>query len=219
LLITAISLLFFFTNDFIANEMMAAWEPDAIEYNDLTRKYELGIVLSGVTVAEQTPDDRVYFQKGADRVVHAVQLYKLGIVKKLLVSGGSGRLVEIGERESDDIKLAMILMGVPEEDIQVENESRNTHESALAVKEILKHDGFESSNCMLITSAFHMPRSIACFRKVNLDMDTFTTDFYTHPRKFYPDTLFIPKAEAMMVWTKLIREWVGYVAYKIVGYV
>lgn len=219
LLIAAISMLFFFSNDFIANEMMAAWEPDAIAYSELTKKYELGIVLSGVTIAEQTPDDRVYFQKGADRVVHTVQLYKLGIIKKILVSGGSGRLIEIGERESDDIRSAMILMGVPSEDIMVENESRNTHESAIAVKEILNRDQFYPTNCILITSAFHMPRSIACFRKVDLDMDTFTTDFYTHPRKFYPDTLFIPKAEAMMVWTKLIREWVGYVAYKIAGYV
>lgn len=199
--------------------MMAAWEPDAIAYNDLTRKYELGIVLSGVTIAEQTPDDRVYFQKGADRVVHTVQLYKLGIIKKILVSGGSGRLVEIGEREADDIRSALILMGVPSDDIIVENESRNTHESAIAVNEILTRNRVNPSDCVLITSAFHMPRSIACFRKADMDMDYFTTDFYTHPRKFYPDTLFIPKAEAMIVWTKLMREWFGYVAYKVVGYV
>ncbi len=219
LFITSVCLLFFFSNDFIANEMMAAWEPDAIAYSDMHKTYKLGIVLSGVTLAEQTPNDRIYFQRGADRVVHAVQLYKLGIVKKLLVSGGSGRLIEIGERESDEIREAMILMGVPKEDIQVENDSRNTHESAIAVKEILNGDGIFADECLLITSAFHMPRSSACFRKVGLSMDTFTTDFYTHPRKFYPDTLLVPKAEAMVVWTKLIREWVGYVAYKVAGYV
>lgn len=217
-LISGVILLFFFTNDFIANEVVSAWEPAGIPYADM-QKYELGIVLSGVTIAERTPNDRVYFQRGADRVVHAVELYKLGIIKKLLVTGGSGRLVDIGERESDDIKKAMILMGVPPEDILVENESRNTHESAVAVKEILGRISQQPSACVLITSAFHMRRSQACFNKVGLAMQTFPTDFYAHPRNFYPDTLFIPKPEAMMIWNKMIREWVGLVAYKIAGYV
>jgi vancomycin permeability regulator SanA len=89
---TGFALLFFFSNAFIANEVMMVWEPDATPYIDMKKRYEYGIVLTGVTSSELTPRDRVYFHKGADRVTHTVQLYKLGIIKKIIVSGGSGRL-------------------------------------------------------------------------------------------------------------------------------
>lgn len=215
----ALIMLFFFSNDFIANEVMLAWEPDATPYKDMKKQYAFGIVLTGVTSLENTPRDRVYFNQGADRVTHAVQLYKLGIVKKLLVSGGSGRLVDIGEKEAVDIKKAMLLMGVPDAEIIIESDSRNTHESALEVKKIIAAQNITPGECLLITSAFHMRRSIACYRMVDMDMDTFTTDFYTHPRKFTPDVLIIPRVESIALWHKLIREWVGMAAYKIAGYV
>jgi len=215
----AFGMLFFFSNDFIANEVMMAWEPDATPFIDIKRKYEYGIVLTGVTNPELKPRDRVYFSKGADRVTHAVQLYRLGLVKQIIISGGRGRLIDIGEQEADDLREAMLVMGVPIDDILVENFSRNTFESAQEVKKMLEQRNVKSSNCVLITSAFHMKRSIACFRKANADMDTFTTDFYTHRRVFTPDVLLIPKIEAIFVWQRLFKEWVGFVAYKLAGYV
>src|SRR5688572_8214168 len=81
----ALVMLFFFSNDFIANEAMRAWELEATPLNKITRTYELGIVLTGVTSGYREPADRVYFQKGADRVTHTVQLYKLGLIKKILI--------------------------------------------------------------------------------------------------------------------------------------
>lgn len=215
----AFSLLFFLSNDFIANEMMAAWEPDAVAYRDIKKKYAWGIVLTGVANKDREPKDRVYFAHGADRVTHAVQLYKLGLVKKLLVSGGSGRLINNEEREALVMKEAMILMGVPEEHIMVEPDSRNTHESAVEVKKILDVSHIEADSCLLITSAFHMRRSRACFRNEGLDLDIFSTDFYSHPRLFTPDVFIIPKLEAIGLWQRLMKEWVGMTAYKFAGYI
>lgn len=198
---------------------MLAWEPGATPFADIKRKYEYGIVLTGVTSPERVPKDRVYFNKGADRVTHAIHLYKIGLIKKIIVSGGNGRLIDIEKPEADEIRDAMLLMGVPVSDILVENLSRNTHESAVELKKMLEPRSINSSDCLLITSAFHMRRSIACFRKVNMEMDTFTTDFYTHKRVFTPDVLLIPRIEAMFIWQRLFKEWVGFVAYKIAGYV
>lgn len=216
---SGLGLLFFFSNDFIANEVMMAWEPDATPYIDMKKRYEYGIMLTGVTSSELKPRDRVYFHKGADRVTHTVQLYKLGIIKKIIVSGGSGRLLDTTVREANDVMDAMTMMGVPGEDILVESTSRNTFESAVEVKKILDLRLIKPSECLLITSAFHMRRSIACYRKAEMDMNTFTTDFYTHRRTFTPDTWLVPRIEAMLIWQRLIKEWVGLVAYKIVGYV
>jgi uncharacterized SAM-binding protein YcdF (DUF218 family) len=97
----------------------------------------------------------------------------------------------------------------------VEGASRNTHESAASVGKLLKDD---TSQKLLITSAFHMRRSKACFVKEGIEVDMFPVDFYTHRRRFTFDVLVIPKVDALLVWHKLIKEWVGMIAYKIAGY-
>ena len=215
---SGLGLLLFFSNEFIANEIMTLWEIKPTPYAAISKRYEYGILLTGVTKAEIKPKDRVYFSRGADRVTHSVQLYKLGIIKKILVSGGSGRLISIEEHEADDVANALILMGVPTEDIVIENKSKNTHESAVAVKNILISK-VNPEDCLIITSGYHMRRSIACFKKVGFNSDPFTTDFLTHARTFTLDVLIVPKVDAVSTWTTLMREWVGYTAYWISGYI
>lgn len=213
----AFSLLLFFSNDFIANEAMRAWEVEPTPYASINKVYDWGIVLTGVTLNDREPADRVYFHHGADRVTHAIQLYKKGIIKKVLISGGVGRLLTKGRPEADELRDVMIMAGVPETDIVVERESDNTHQNAVNVKAILENETGE--NCLLITSAFHMRRAAGCFKKVGLNPDTFTTDFYTHPRHFTPDVLLIPKADSINLWQKLFKEWLGIIAYRAAGYI
>lgn len=214
----AIILLLFLSNDFISNEVITQWEIPATPYGQITKTYQLGIVLTGVTKGNMHPEDRVYFTRGADRVIHALQLYKLGKIKKILVSGGNGGLAVRSRKEADELADALVLMGVPKEDVLRENQSRNTRESALEIKEMLK-DSYVPVDCLLITSAFHMRRSRACFKKIEFAMDTFSTDFLHHERKYSLDVLFIPKLEALTIWTILMREWTGMLAYKLNGYV
>ncbi len=217
--ISGLVFLLLFSNEFIANELMRAWEIPATPYNAINKKYEWGILLSGVTKAEMEPNDRVYFSRGADRVIHTVQLYKLGIIKKILVSGGSGRLlVDIGERESNELADAMVLMGVNPSDIVIESDSRNTHESAVAVKRLLLNK-IPPDECVLITSGYHMRRALGCFNKLDWQMDSFSADFLSHPRSFTFDILFIPKIDALITWHHLIKETVGYISYMAVGYI
>jgi uncharacterized SAM-binding protein YcdF (DUF218 family) len=215
---TALLLLLILSNDFLTNEVVMLWELPATPISEIKKEYAIGIVLTGVTKGNMTPDDRVYFQRGADRVTHALQLYKTGAIKKILVSGGSGSLIERKRQEADEIADALRLMGVPDADILIENQSRNTHESAEAVRAMLK-DSVSSSDCLLITSSFHMRRSRACFKKVGWATDTFTTDFLSHERKFALDVLLAPRVDALLNWTIMSREWVGMFAYKVMGYI
>jgi uncharacterized SAM-binding protein YcdF (DUF218 family) len=215
---TGLILLLFFSNDFIANEFMLAWEVKATPYN-VMHPYKVGIVLTGATIPLLKPNDRVYFQRGADRVYHTVQLFKLGLIEKILISGGSGRLTREDEPEADQFQKAMVIMGVPVENIIIENETRNTAESAREVKKLIEKAGYRGTDCLLITSAFHMRRSLACYRKAGLEPDPFSTDFFAHPRNFFPDTLILPNIDALNKWHKLFREWVGFIAYKFAGYV
>ncbi len=217
-LYTGIGLFFFFSNDFIANEIAMLWELPPTPFTAITKKYDYGIVLTGVTRLDLQPTDRTYFGRGADRVTHTVQLYKLNLLKKVIISGGNGSLLRLGKQEADDLAAAMIVMGVPKEDIIIEKESRNTYESAKALT-IMMGEKLKHSNNLLITSSYHMRRSRACFHKVDIPVDTFTTDFITHPRKYTPNVLVIPQVDALANWHILIHEWTGMIAYKLAGYI
>ena len=214
----AFSMLLLFSNDFISNELMKAWEIDTKPFTEM-RKYQVGIVLTGTTQSFIQPDDRVYFQRGADRVTHTIQLYKLGLIKNILVSGGSGRLLKDDEPEADKFKKVMLMAGVSEDDIIIENRTRNTYESAVAVRQIIDSLKIKPENCLLITSAFHMRRSLACYRKQGLSIDAFTVDFYGLPEKPFFPTVLVPSIQGFVIWEKLFKEWAGLTAYKIAGYI
>jgi uncharacterized SAM-binding protein YcdF (DUF218 family) len=211
-------LIIFFSNDFISNKIMNAWEVDVVPFDEM-KPHRLGVVLTGATQSLVKPDDRVYFQRGADRVTHTIQLYKLGLIKKILISGGSGLLIFEGEPEANKFKKVMVMAGVPDHDIILENKTRNTGESALAVKKMIDSLQYKPEDCLLITSAFHMRRSLACYRKVGLDIESFSTDFYSPERPFFIGSLFLPNIQGFIIWEKLFKEWSGLVAYKLAGYV
>jgi len=215
---TGFALLVFFSNDYISNEIMRVWEVDTKPFKEM-RKYKAGIVLTGATQAFLQPNDRVYFQRGADRVTHTIQLYKLGLIEKILISGGSGRLIKVDEPEADKFKRVMLLAEIPADDIITEVKTRNTYESAVAVKKILDSLLMKPEDCLLITSAFHMRRSLACYNKAGLNPETFSTDFYGTPEKFFLTSLLIPSIQGFIIWEKLFKEWTGLVAYKIAGYI
>lgn len=213
---SGLGLLLFTSNYFIANEFARLWEVPPIPFTEVTKKYEWAILLTGVTKSNVDPQDRVHFQRGADRVVHTVYLYKAGLIKKVLVSGGDGTILEIRRKEADEIREALVLMGVSEADIIIEPNSRNTYESAEEVKKILASQKLEGP-FLLVTSAFHMRRSLGCFRKAGIDVDPFSTDLISFNRKYTPDTTIVPRIEAILVWHILVKEYVGMTAYWITG--
>jgi uncharacterized SAM-binding protein YcdF (DUF218 family) len=216
LLFSGIILLIFMSNPAILNFVMNGWEIPAIPYNE-TEKHNIGILLTGVTRPFNEPKDRVYFNKGADRVTHTVQLYKLGKINKIVVSGGSGLLNNTaGDVESENIRQVLLLCGIPDSVIILEVKSRNTYENALFSKEILK--SYPGEKYLLITSSFHMRRSIACFEKQGLKVTPFPVDFYTEDQTFRLVYLF-PSEFALMEWRILLREIFGMITYKIAGYI
>jgi uncharacterized SAM-binding protein YcdF (DUF218 family) len=213
-------LMFIFSNEFLADKAMSAWEIKTRPFTDV-RHYKLAIVLTGATIPYREPADRTYFSRGADRVTHTVQLYKLGKIDKILISGGIGSIspAENEIPEADKFKNAMLVMGIPDSVIMLENQTRNTAESSQVVAQLLKQQGYAPDDCVLVTSAFHMRRSLACYRKAGVDLDAFSTDFYGRDTVDGVESLLLPQVDAMSKWQKLFKEWIGMVAYKVVGYI
>ena len=211
-----VGLLIFFTNPFIGNFCLGLWEIAPIEYKSI-RDYEVGIVLSGVTSQRKSPKDRVHFNQGADRILHAIELYKLGKIKKILITGGSGSITRPMNKESADLKKVSVLFGVNPKDIILEDKARNTYENALLSKTII--DSLEVNDAILITSAFHMRRAKACFDKQGINVLSFSTDPSIQRIRYTPENLIIPSSATLLIWNTLFKEWVGMISYKVMCYI
>lgn len=216
-LIGAVCVFYFFSNAFILEEFTRSWEVPATQYKDL-KTYDAGIVLGGILSYD---DDfhRIQFYRGGDRLFQAIELYKMGYIKKIFFVGGSGSIEFSYMKEGIQVKRYLLTLGIPEEDIWIENESRNTHENALFAKEFIARNNYKAENLLLVTSGLHMKRALGCFNAVGLQVTPYSVDRYASPvRRFSPDHLLIPNVQVLMFWEALIHEWMGMLVYKIRGY-
>ena len=218
LLITGLAMLFFFGNGFILNLVLRNYEPNPLHRTEIPSNMRVGIVLGGFSYYDFRLK-RIHFNRNCDRVFQAVLLYKMGYIKKLLISGGSGSVLKPYEVESVLIKEYLVGIGIPADDILTEAESKNTYENAQLSKKILDQLGYstQSETFLLITSAFHMPRAIACFRKAGLKVLPYPSDRRSGENKWAPDELLVPNAANFDNWNNLIHEWVGMAIYKLTG--
>lgn len=214
---TSLFILIFFTNGFPLNYLIRNWEIPGKKIKSV-ENYEIGIVLSGMM--EYNKELEVLtVRRGTDRIWQAISLYKRKKIKKILISGDNGYVVRGGLHEADQLKELLIQWGIPKKDLIVENKSKNTYENALYTTKLLKKK-YPKKRYLLITSALHMKRASACFKKQGLKFDVFTTDHYTTKLKkgeFTPDAL-IPGINSFVLWEAFLKEAVGYNVYSYQGY-
>lgn len=214
--VLALGMTLLFSNAFLFDEAMRMWEVPAISNFEVRQEhYDAAIVLSGMLVFD-AKKGRVQFNRRNDRLMQALQLYRNGVVDKIILSGGSGSLICRESMEGAMIKKFLIELGFPDSVFLVEPNSDNTLENALYTSELLKKN-FSNGKFLLVTSAFHMRRAMGCFRKQGMNVVPYSTDRYSGPRKFTFDHCIIPNSETLMTWDALLHEWVGCIVYKIKG--
>jgi len=214
----SVFLLLFFTNNFIFLEFARLWEEGDKKIEDVSH-YKVGVVLGGM--AEYNNDlNRLSIRRGGDRIWQAINLYHLGKIDKILISGANGFVFDEGLQEALQFKKVLIENKINTNDILIEVKSKNTYQNAIESKIVLDHLNL-SDSILLITSATHMKRSKACFSKAGFtNISTFSTDHFTGDERGYTvDQLFLPNVSVLTDWKKLIHEWVGYGTYKIMGYI
>ncbi|WP_332910368.1 YdcF family protein [Algoriphagus boritolerans] len=127
----------FFTNPFLSNLALLAWEPEFKSFDGI-ENHEIGIVLTGVTNLNKTATDRTFFNKGADRITHALQLYRMGKIKKILITGGQGLNPVNPQSEAELLQRFLIMTGMPESDILIEDQSKNTAQNAQFTRDFFR---------------------------------------------------------------------------------
>jgi len=208
---------YFFSNPFITDEFVRAYEERNQTYSELTEIYDVVIVLGGFSDYDDD-QKQVQFHSSTDRLMAGIKLYKTGRAKKLMIVSGSGKLMNPDEKEALFIQDYLLSIGIPATDLIIESESKNTRENAVNTAKIL-NEKYLDGKYILVTSSIHMPRAKRCFKKVKLTVTPFSVDHQASSRKYIFDHLFIPDIDSLKRWKALIKEWTGFMVYKINRYI
>ncbi len=145
----------------------------------------------------------------AFRLMEAIRLYYLLSKPRIIISGGSGNPFLTNLYIAKEMKKMLVSMGIPEDRIICECRSRDTYENAREVGRIVGKKPF-----ILVTSAYHMPRSIFIFRKLGMNPIPSPADFLAQDRK-YTFFDFIPRAKELWKSELAFHEYLGMMWYKI----
>jgi len=215
----AIGLLLVISNPLISNFVAKMYEAKGVKITALTAPYESAIVLGGFANLETPYDaDRLNLGFQPNRLTQTVDLYHQGKIKKIILSGGNGNI--IGNQENEAINAAAYLkrIGILASDVIIDEKSRNTYENFKYSKELLNINE-NSAKVLVITSAFHVPRSRLIAKKTGLACDFFPTDFYYDDWELTPSKTIVPDVDCIKMWQIMIKEWFGLLAYKVKGYI
>lgn len=149
-----------------------------------------------------------------DRFVETAVLARRYPQARVVVTGGTGTLILDGEGDGDTAPRLLTALGVDAERLVLENRSRNTHENAVFSRELVEPR--EGETWLLVTSAFHMPRSVGLFRKAGFDVVPWPADYRTagdEPFGLARDNV----SDSLQNLTIAMREWIGLVAYRLTG--
>lgn len=177
---------------------------------------DVAIVLGGALGQPLPPRVALDLIDASDRVLHAAKLYRAGKVKRILVSAGNIPWMSAITPEAELIRDLLIEWGVAADAIELGTESRNTFENAMEVGRMLKSRGFTSA--LLVTSATHMPRAMATFKRAGVPVVASTTDVRVVDASHSDPLRWLPDAGALVMTTIAMREWMGYLAYRVRGY-
>jgi len=146
-----------------------------------------------------------------DRYTEAMRLALVYPQAPVLISGGVGGLDGVGD--GDGVAGARLLtdLGLDPSRIIAETRSRNTAENATGTEALIAEIDSEGP-WLLITSAFHMPRSVGLFRRTEIDFLPWPTDYRTPGRLGVPIDVFQPHSNAYLA-ALALREWIGLTAY------
>ena len=173
------------------------------------------VVLGGAIDADLSASHgTAVYTRAADRVIEAAALARQYPKARIIYSGGSANLIDADAREADYAAAIFERLGVARDRLTMERRSRNTRENAEFSKLLAAPKSGE--RWLLLTSAFHMPRSVGIFRKAGFAVEPYPVDWRTGgPGDLWT---FSPFALDGLQRTEIaVREYLGLVAYRISG--
>lgn len=197
-------LLVIFTNPFLFNQFAGLWDIKPVTLNNKA-PYSCAIILGGFS--GEDAHHQGFFNSSADRFIQGVKLYNSGKVSRILISSGNGNLIHDDFEEADWAKTQLLDFKVPDSAILIENKSRNTLENAAFSKRIIEKNHLKPPY-ILVTSAFHMRRSLGIFKKENIDVVALPCNYMDAKANISINQL-VPDGFVIGYWNLYIKEVVG----------
>lgn len=205
-----------FTNPLLSNWAMHRWEKSFAK-PEIHHSKATAIVLSGMA-SYNDQNQQHNFGQSTDRLTETVKLYFDGKISKIILTGGNASIFYNDRPESEYLKEFLIQLKIPDSVILTETQSRNTYENALFTKHIT--DSLcKTESYLLITSAYHMRRALACFKSQKISITPYAVDVYHPYIKTDYQNIIAPSTSALQQWNILFHEWIGLLYYSIRGYI
>ncbi len=219
----ALLVLLLASNGWVSNAVVRSLEWQNIPAAELPKAPAI-VVLGGGVLPKNPPRPWVEVAQEGDRVLYGAKLYREGKAPTIILSGGRIDWKNGGPSESQDMAEIVEAMGVPKSAILQDPTSLNTYENAVNVKKILDTKNIER-RVLLVTSALHMPRSIAIFKRQGIDAIPAPTDFLvTEGNLKEQDTWqgkllnLLPDTGRLGDTTRALKEYIGIGVYRLRGW-
>lgn len=148
----------------------------------------------------------------AERMTAAVTLLRRQPHLRLLFTGGEGEWFAQGLSEAGRAKIFFDSMGVATARVRYEAASHTTYENAVLSATLVGVD--RTRPWLLLTSAFHMPRALATFRKAGWNVTPYPVDFRAGQKTPWTQYSLVQGARK---WQLVLHEWLGLLAYRLAG--
>lgn len=202
------------TAEFLLRDLERQYPPVAIE--ELPSADAI-LVLGGGIGIPLPPRQHIDLGGSADRYLHATRLFRAGKAPRIVLSGGNVFPQDGFEGEAAYAVQLMQDWGVPREAMLVESDSRNTYQNAVNSKQLLAQHGLKK--ILLVTSATHMPRAMAVFRRQGIDVTAATTDVLMVDSDQPKVLQWLPSIGALGGTTHALHEYFGTWYYRMRGWI
>jgi uncharacterized SAM-binding protein YcdF (DUF218 family) len=174
-----------------------------------------GIIVLGGAIDPQLGQARhqVILVDGAARMTEAVGLARRFPKARLIFTGGSASLTASADTEAVDAAKLLTTLGVDPARIELENRSRNTDENARFTRDLVHPE--PSQVWLLVTSAYHMPRSMGLFRKAGFNVVADPVDYRSYGGGDW--RINHELSGGLALFDGAVHEWVGLIAYRASG--
>ena len=157
-------------------------------------------------------NDQAALNSAAERMTTPISLLRQAPHLRLLFTGGEGELLAEGLSEAERAKVFFDSQGLPPQKVIYESKSRTTFENATLSANL---PGVNPSQpWLLLTSASHMPRSMAAFKKAGWNVTPYPVDFQTGEHTPWSQ---YSMAQGARKWKLALHEIFGLLAYRLSG--
>lgn len=207
LFILSAAVLIVFSNTFLLSLFAHSWNIDTGSV-DKHKVYSAAIVLGGFS--SQDASGKGNFNAHADRFIQGLWLKTTGQVSHIFISGGNLMPRGDGFTEAVWVKDKLKECNVPDSAILFENRSRNTMENATFTRQVLQHANLKGPY-LLVTSSYHMRRSMYIFKKAGLEVIPYSCDYIAGNDKLGLNDYILPSIYTLNNWGYYLKEIVGFI--------